>query len=499
MYRHPLQPAILFVGRHTQQQGNMLTLCPLQALEPSQVLHGTEQTSAYDLRPLSSTVPVQAAVLQSPQVEEQSLRNTSTTSNQTAPISKTGSHSTCDKSHPPAAAASTQTACFLSENAAVVAVQTVLLVLLLIFVRIHNNIKAAAASCKHRLPVAAIAAAVSNATLLCNATCSAAVHCYTWLQTDAHRSHIFVRFQAKPICRQLVLCLLWSLALTNGVRTDPHECLAACALANLPQLTCTAESRRAARVIRRAAAAAASHLLAASTAAGPPLSSIKFGLLLVEAASMLKSRVASFIASTAAVYNHLSSFSKQALQACLAGAVAVTAYLAYTTSACLAIAGVTMLPVLMVDRCIIILVHCWPTLLVLFTFKVRLKGHHFLPALHQNCPAAQQQCKPARLSPPFCMLAAVGYASHTGACLFSASIGTSKNTLKGCVSMQLLRSIEEWQTVTAGATQTVAVGPSAECAYGIEQVCCLLPSGLTNCLPNCESLDAVVHAPCYDV
>ena len=461
----------------------------------------TEQLTEYELRPLSSTAPVQAAVVQCPKVEEEILPNTGTTSNQTAPVSKIGSNSISGQPHPPAATVSTQTACPAPEKAAVAAAQIVLLALLLITVRIYNKTRAAAASCKHRLPVAAIAAAVSNVILLCNSTCSAAGHCYSWLQAEAQHSRAFPRFQAKPVWHQLVLCLLWSLALTYGVRTDPHDCLAACALANFRQLTCTAEFRRAARVIRRAAAAAASHFPAASAAAEPPPSSNKLGLLHIaaEAAVTLKSRVAIFTAYTAAVCDHLSSFSRQALQACLAGAVAVTAYVAYTTSACLAIAGVTTLPVLMVDRCIIVLVHCWPTLLVLFAFKVRPKGHHFLPALHQNCPAAEQQCKPALLSPPFCMLAAVGYASHTGACLFSASIGTSKNTLKGCVSMQLLNSIEEWQTVRADATQTVAVEPSAECAYGIEQVRCLLPSGLTNCLPDCESLDAVVHAPCYDV
>ena len=65
--------------------------------------------------------------------------------------------------------------------------------------------------------------------------------------------------------------------------------------------------------------------------------------------------------------------------------------------------------------------------------------------------------------------------------------------------MQLLRSIEEWQTVTASATQTEIVGPSVDHAYSIGQVRCLFPSDLTNCLPNSQSLDTVVHAPCYIV
>jgi len=287
---------------------------------------------------------------------------------------------------PPAADTPAKTERALSKKAAIATLQMSLLVILLSVVRIYSYTKAAALSCRHRLQSTAAAAAPAVAESIVGSWCasmsSLTSRLCVWLATQAQRATSSLSRQAQTLGPQLLLTLLWILALTHAFKTDARGCAAACGVTSLPALTCIAGHTRAARAVRRAAAAAAAHILTAAAASAPPSPSlIKLACAHATAclAAMCKwlERPRS---ATSTVSLHLSSSGRQAIQACAAysnSAVTVMTSLVYMALGCCIMAlgccimaGVMTLPGLVLDRCAVLLVQCWPCLLVLFAYKV---------------------------------------------------------------------------------------------------------------------------------
>ena len=142
---------------------------------------------------------------------------------------------------PPAADAPTKIERELSKKAAVVTLQMTLLVILLSVVRLYSYIKAAALSRKHRLQSTVAAAAPAVAESIIGSTCasisSLTSRLCVWLATQAQRGTCSLHHQAKTLAPQLLLSLLWILALAHAFKTDPQGCAAVCIVASLPSLT----------------------------------------------------------------------------------------------------------------------------------------------------------------------------------------------------------------------------------------------------------------------
>jgi len=278
---------------------------------------------------------------------------------------------------PPAVSAPSKIERALSKKAAIAALQLTLLVILLSVVRIYSNIKAAAHSCRHRLAsTGAAAAAKATISLWCTSIISMTSRLCAWLAIKAQHGQTLLNSQMRLLGPQLLLSLLWILALSNAFQIDAQGCAASCGLTSLPTLTGIAADTRAARAIRRAAATAASHILSATTASAPlPLSSrMKFACAYATARLTAMCKwPESFRSATITVSLHLSSSGRQAVQAWTVyskSAMTVIPSLVYVALGCFLMASVLTLPSLVLDRCATVLVQCWPCLLVLSAYKV---------------------------------------------------------------------------------------------------------------------------------
>ncbi len=265
-----------------------------------------------------------------------------------------------------------------SKKAAVAALQLTLLVVLLSVLHICSYIKAAALSCRHPLASTAAAAAPAVAGPIIASWCasmkSLTSRLYVWLATQAQRGTSSLQRQAKTYGPQLLLSLLWILALTHAFKTDPQGFTAVCSVSSLPTLASIAAHTRAVRAVRRAAAAAASHVLAAPAASLPPLLKLACAHATACLATMCKwlerPRSANFSVSL-----RLSSSGRQAMQSCAAhskSTVTIVTSLVYISLSCGLMASVMTLPGLILDRCAMLLVQCWPCLLVLLAYKVTI-------------------------------------------------------------------------------------------------------------------------------
>ncbi len=291
----------------------------------------------------------------------------------------TGSRSESEDCCPPAADTPTKVEHAFSKKAAVATLQMALLVILLSVVRIHSYIKSAALSCRHRLPSTAAAAASAVAEFIIGSWCasvsSLTSRLWVWLATQAQRGTSSLQRQAKTYGPQLLLILLWILALTHACKTDPQGFTAVGIVSSLPTLTSIAAHTRAARAVRKAAAAAASYILAAPAAATPPLPSF-LKVACAHATACLAAMCKWLERPTSATCTmslHLSSSGRQAMQACAAhskSAVTVVTSLMYIALSCFLMGSVMTFPGLILDRCATVLLQCWPCLLVLFAYKV---------------------------------------------------------------------------------------------------------------------------------
>ena len=280
-----------------------------------------------------------------------------------AEVSYSGRSSGFEGRAPPAV---TSTAApLLSQESAVVAMNIALLVLLLTAVRACYSIKAAAHSCQRRLPTTAVVAAAPAAALAlfttwCTSSHASVQRLFRCLQAHASIG-CAVYTQARVIGRQLPLVLLWSLALSHGLRTDAQECAAALAFISLPTAASTANKTKAAIAVTAAGAAKASSdmKLASDNAA-------TFALL------------PWVVCMSSAAFNFIGSqcWSSRITEAVQVGTNAgrrllfAIPALFYIISVSIVSAGMMMLPVLLVDRCTALLLHCWPGLLLIIYFKV---------------------------------------------------------------------------------------------------------------------------------
>ena len=194
------------------------------------------------------------------------------------------------------------------------------------------------------------------------------------MATQAQRGTSSLQRQAKTYGPQLLLSLLWILALTHAFKTDPQGFTAVCSVSSLPTLASIAAHTRAARAVRRAAAAAASHVLAAPAASLPPLLKLACAHATACLATMCKwlERPRS---ANSSVSLRLSSSGRQAMQSCAAhskSTVTIVTSLVYISLSCGLMASVMTLPGLILDRCAMLLVQCWPCLLVLLAYKVTI-------------------------------------------------------------------------------------------------------------------------------
>ena len=288
---------------------------------------------------------------------------------------------------PPAADAPTQIKRALSKKAAVASLQMTLLLVLLSVLRICSYIKAAALSRRLQISTAAAAAPAVAGSIIgswCASTSSFTSRLCVWLASQAKRGGSSFKHQAKTLGSQLLLTLLWILALSHACKPDAQGGAVVCIVTSLPTLTRTAADMRAARAIRRAAAAAASHILTAPVAAAshiltapaPPPSPSFLKLAGAHATACLAARCKCLErprSVTSTVSLHLSSSGRQAMQACAAyskSAVTVMTSLVYIALGCGLLAAVMTLPGLILNRCAMLLVQCWPCLLVLLAYKV---------------------------------------------------------------------------------------------------------------------------------
>ena len=244
---------------------------------------------------------------------------------------------------------------------------------------ICSYIKSAALSCRHRLPSTAAAAASAVAEFIigswCASICSLTSRLCKCLATQAQRGTSSLQRQAKTYGPQLLLILLWILALTHACKTDPQGFTAVCIVSSLQTLTSIAVGTRAARAVRRAAAAAASHVLAAPAASPPPLPPLL--KLACEHAAAYLAAMCKWLerprSATSSVSLHQSSSGREALQACtpyIKSPATVMTSVVYISLSCCLMASVMTLPGLILDRCAAVLVQCWPCLLVLSAYKV---------------------------------------------------------------------------------------------------------------------------------
>ena len=289
---------------------------------------------------------------------------------------------------PPAADASTQIKRALSKKAAVASLRITLLLVLLSVLRICSYIKAAALSRRHQIQSTAAAPAVAGSIIgsWCASTSSFTSCLCVWLASQAQRGGSSLKHQAKTLGPQLLLTLLWILALTLACKTDAQGGAVVCIVTSLPTVTCIAADTRAGRAIQRAAAAAASQILTAPAAAAshiltapapaPPPSPSLLKLAGAHATACLAARCKCLErprSVTSTVSLHLSSSGRQAMQACAAyskSAVTVMTSLLYIALGCGLLAAVMTLPGLILNRCAMLLVQCWPCLLVLLAYKV---------------------------------------------------------------------------------------------------------------------------------